>query len=104
MSDNPAFSFPCNHSPTFQTERLQCAVFLHATGRLQFSHCEIAGSGKVRFVFDDPDGIGDQIELEFDRGACVSATSLFASQKFLRRKMSEILQNRRTEKPYGYTT
>jgi hypothetical protein len=101
ITEKSPHSFPYNHSPTFQTERLQCAIFFHATGRLRFSRCEIAESGKVRFVFDDPDGIGDQVELEFDRGAPVSASSLFASQKFLRRKMSEILENRRIEK-YGY--
>jgi len=49
----------------------------------------------VRFVFDDPKLIGAQEELYFDRGALCPAIALFASQKFLRRKMSEILNTRK---------
>jgi hypothetical protein len=80
-------------SQSFATERLQLAIFLHATQGLPFSHCERSrGGGKVQFVFADPDGLGPQLELEFDRGAAVPATAIFASQKFLRRKMSEALR------------
>jgi hypothetical protein len=79
---------------TFSTERLQLAIFLHATGRLRFLRCELSGNGKVRFVFADPEQMGAQVELEFDRGAPVSATALFASQKFLRRQMSDALNRR----------
>lgn len=100
--ESPALVSPRSRPPTFRTERLQCAVFLHADSRLSFSHCELAESGKVRFVFDDPNGIGDQIELEFDRGASVPATSIFASQKYLRRKMSEAINKRKNgESKYG---
>ena len=77
----------------FLTERLQLAVFLHATGRLRLVSCEISKAGRIQFVFDDPEHIGEQAELEFDRGARVSGTDLFASQKFLRRKMTETLNN-----------
>lgn len=94
---------PSSNYPIFRTERLQCAIFLHAEGRLQFSHCELAESGKVGFFFDDPDGIGDQIELEFDRGASIPATAIFASQKYLRRRMSEAINKRNIgESKYGY--
>ena len=86
----------------FVTERLPLAIFLHATQRLPFSHCEVVKSGKVRFVFDDQEGLGPQLELEFDRGAAVAATSLFASQKYLRRKMSETLKNRRNGEYHVY--
>ncbi len=72
---------------TFSTERLPLAIFLHATGRLRFLGCEPNGDGRLRFVFDDPSGEGAQAEFEFDRGAAVSASTLFASQKFLRRTM-----------------
>ena len=99
--------FPAPFGPrkpvTVPGRRLQCAVFLHATGKLRFSHCEMAESGKVRFVFNDPDGLGDQIELEFDCGASVPATSLFASQKYLRRKLSEALNRKNGEFIHGYT-
>jgi hypothetical protein len=80
---------------TFETERLQLAIFLHADGRLPFRNCERIGDTKVRFVFDDPQHIADSLELEFENGAKVSATSLFASQKYLRRQMSTALDNRR---------
>ncbi len=79
----------------FTTERLQLAIFLHASGRLTFSHCAAGGRQKVQFVFADPDEVGAQVELDFDRGAEVPATAIFASQKYLRRKMSEALDNRR---------
>jgi hypothetical protein len=81
---------------TFATERLQLAIFLHADGRLSFRNCGRIGHSKVCFVFDDPKHIGDSLELEFENGAKVSATSLFASQKYLRRQMSVALENRRT--------
>jgi hypothetical protein len=87
-----------SHAPTFKTERLQLAIYLHASERLALFGCELADSGKVKFVFRDPDRFGSQLELEFDRGAQVSAVSLFASQKFLRRQMSDTLNNRRIGK------
>ena len=54
----------------FITERLPLAAYLHASGRLKFRSCGFgpdASNGKVRFVFDDPGNIGDQLELEFDQ-------------------------------------
>ena len=89
-------------STLFETERLQLAIYLHADGRLRFHSCERIGAGKVLFVFEDADRVGDTVELEYENGAKVSAVSLFASQKFLRRKMSDALENRRTrESSYG---
>ena len=81
---------------TFSTERLQLAIYLHASQRLPFLRCEAQASGKVRFVFGDPNSEGTEAELEFDRGAKVAATELFASQKFLRRKMSEEVRQSET--------
>jgi hypothetical protein len=95
FSDIPTHDGSTN--AVFSTERLQLAVYLHATQRLPFLRCEAKGKGKIRFVFDDLTGIGSEVELEFDRGAEVAATSLFASQKFLRRKMSEEI--RKSENP-----
>jgi hypothetical protein len=86
----------------FVTERLPLAIFLHASERLRFLACEPGErSGKVLFVFADPGSIGAQTELEFDRNAPVPATALFASQKFLRRKMTEVLNPRKTGAYYG---
>lgn len=78
----------------FSTERLQLAVYLHASGKLVFLRCEPATNNKIRFVFEDPESSGPQVELEFDRGAEVAASDLFASQKYLRRKMSEEINRR----------
>jgi hypothetical protein len=83
--------------PTFSTERLPLAIYLHASQRLLFLRCDVGDSGKIRFVFEDSSDSGPQYELEFDRGAEVAASDLFASQKYLRRKMSEILNKRRIE-------
>jgi hypothetical protein len=86
----------------FQTERLQLAIFLHSTGGLRLLGCERNGGTKLRFVFDDPQEKGAQAELDFDRGAPVAATSLFASQKFLRRQMSDALNRKIGEKEHGH--
>lgn len=80
---------------TFFTERLQLAIYLHASQCLTFLRCEKQDNSKIRFVFDDPAQCGPDAELEFDRGAQIAATDLFASQKFLRRKMSEELNERK---------
>jgi hypothetical protein len=79
----------------FSTERLQLAIYLHASNKLPFTGCETTGNGKVRFLFHDPSVIGPQVELDFDRGALISATALFASQKYIRRAMSAAIENRR---------
>ncbi len=87
---------------TFLTERLPLAIYLHASGRLRFSHCESLDAGKVKFVFHDATAQGDQAELEFENGAVVQAKAIFASQTFLRRKMSEAQgENRRTYANYS---
>jgi hypothetical protein len=78
----------------FITERLQLAVFLHATNLLTLNRCELSPSGKVRFIFTEPRPTGEESELSFDLGASVPATALFASQKFLRRKINELINRR----------
>jgi hypothetical protein len=88
--------------PTFSTERLQLAIYLHAAQRIPFLYCRAGQNGKVSFVFEDLDSSGSQAELEFDRGAEVAASDLFASQKYLRRAMSAAT-NRRIEKHYADT-
>ena len=90
---------------TFSTERLPLAIFLHASQRLRLSNCELAEGGKVQFVFADPEHKGDQAELDFENGECVPAKSLFASQTFLRRRMSDALnrkENRKLEYEYHH--
>ena len=79
----------------FATPRLHFAVYLHASGRLPFLRVEPNGGGKLRFVFRDDEQSGPKLELEFERGATVSARDLFSSQTFLRRQMSDA-ENLRT--------
>ena len=86
---------------TFTTERLPLAIYLHASQRLIFSHCELVGDEKVRFIFSDPKNEGDHAELEFENGALVAANSLIASQKYLRRKMSETLNSNHRKNEYA---
>lgn len=91
--------------PEFTTERLPLAIFLHATERLPYLRCDVSSrSGKILFVFSDQDSQGPQAELEFDRGAAAPATAIFASQRFLRRTMTETLNNRSTENRNDYTS
>jgi hypothetical protein len=72
----------------FATKRLQLAIYLHATGHLQFLRTEPGGDSKLWFVFRDDQLAGPQLELEFDRGAVVAARNIFSSQTFLRRQMT----------------
>jgi hypothetical protein len=95
-----------NENATFLTERLPLAIFFHATQRLRLSRCERVGE-KVQFIFADPEQIGNQAELDFENGECVPAKSLFASQTFLRRQMSDALnrkdnENRKLEYAYHH--
>jgi hypothetical protein len=89
----------------FTTERLPLAIFLHATERLAYLRCDLSPrSGKIIFVFFDQNSQGPHAELEFDRGAAAPATAIFASQKFLRRTMTETLNKRSTENRNDYTS
>jgi hypothetical protein len=72
----------------FATKRLQLAIYLHATGHLQFLRTEPGGDSKLWFVFCDDHSSGPQLELDFDRGAVVAARNIFSSQTYLRRQMS----------------
>jgi hypothetical protein len=78
----------------FSTKILQVAIFLHASETLTYLRTEAdpALQGKVNFIFADPDGRGPQLQLEYNRGAAVSARNLFASQTFLRQQMSASIE------------
>lgn len=79
----------------FRTTRLPLAVLLHCTQKLTFAGCELDPSGKALFVFDDEESQGENIELEFDRGkAQVDARAFVTSERFLKRKMYQLLQGR----------
>ncbi|MHB8501413.1 MAG: hypothetical protein ACYDCG_20655 [Candidatus Acidiferrales bacterium] len=76
-------------STEFATKRLHLAIFLHASERLPFLRAEPSGDGKLSFIFRDDERAGPQLELDFERGAAVSARDLFSSQTFLRRQMTQ---------------
>ena len=80
-------------STEFATKSLQLAIFLHASELLPYLRTEPNGDGKLNFVFRDDNGRGQQLQLEFSRGAVVAARNLFASQTFLRQQMSGITEN-----------
>ena len=83
---------------TFRTGKLPLAVFLHATHRLKFLGCEPAQVGRITFVFEDPEGNGAGEQLDFELGALVPASALFASQTFLRKAMTQIKASQNTSK------
>lgn len=103
--NNSSASLAASAAPLFTTERLPLAIFLHATERLPYLRCDLSSRSakKIIFVFLDANSQGSQAELEFDRGATAPATAIFASQKFLRRTMTETL-NRRTDNRNDYLT
>lgn len=76
---------------TFRTEDLPFSAFLHATRRLRFLGCEpVNGSGRMDFVFDDPQGKGERLHIEFESGAECPAATFYDSVRHLRRVMTRI--------------
>jgi hypothetical protein len=78
-----------NSNGEFITKWMQFAIYLHAADGLPYSRTEIDSSGRSWFVFSDKDRLARHLELEFNAGALVPATALFASQTFIRREMSD---------------
>ncbi len=77
-----------NNKKTYRTEDLPFAAFLHSTRRLRFLCCERGnGDGRVAFVFDDPNGKGESLHIEFESGAECPAVSFYDSVRHLRRVM-----------------
>ena len=77
-----------NNKKTYRTEDLPFAAFLHSTRRLRFLCCERGnGDGRVAFVFDDPNGKGESLQIEFESGAECPAVSFYDSVRHLRRVM-----------------
>ena len=83
--------------PTFVTKSFQFAIYVHASQQLRYLRAEPDPDDrrKVNFIFEDPEGRGPQIQLTFNRGAEVAARDLFASQTFLRKQMSDAVENSR---------
>ena len=81
-------------SPTFETEYLPFACFLHASHRLRFLGCRpVNGNGRVAFVFIDPHGEGERLQVEYESGAECPAASFYDSVRHLRRVMDQTIRN-----------
>lgn len=79
----------------YATTFLPFAAYLHCTGRLKFAGCEPVGDGQhVRFVFDDSEGQGEGLSIEFESGAECSAAGFYDSIRRLRRLTDQALARR----------
>jgi len=78
----------------FRTEDLPFAAFPHATRKLPFLRCEsVNGNGRVAFVFEDTNGEGEQLHIQFESGAVCPAAAFYDSVRHLRRVMSRVGNN-----------
>ncbi len=78
----------------FKTEDLPTAAFICATRRLKFIRCEqVNGSGRIAFVFDDPEGVGEELHVQFESGAECPATLFYDAIRHLRRVMSRSMEH-----------
>jgi hypothetical protein len=78
----------------FRTEDLPLAAFLHATRRLPFVGCEsVNGKGRTAFLFEDPNGDGERLHIEFESGAECPAATFYDSVRHMRRIMSRVQNN-----------
>lgn len=71
-----------------ETKNLDLAVYLAATGRLQFIGLAENGRGKLKFLFQ---GEGDiaKYEREFVAGAEVPASAVLSTYRAIRQAMSQ---------------
>jgi len=83
-----------SNKKTYRTEDLPFAAFLHASRRLRFLCCERGnGDGRVAFEFDDPNGKGESLQIQFESGAECPAVSFYDSVRHLRRVMDGTRHN-----------
>ena len=72
----------------FRTDFLPFAAFLLSKGSLKFTGCEHhPQTGRAFFIFNDPQGEGEQLKLAFECGAECSAMSFYESIRRLRKVM-----------------
>jgi hypothetical protein len=72
----------------FKTDRLNTAVYLHASKLLPYVGIRRVNHFKVEFVFEDADHKAAEIEMNFESGASLPLTSVLASLHFLRKAMT----------------
>lgn len=92
-----------HNKKTYHTKDLPFASFLHATRGLRFLRCEpVNGNGRVAFVFDDPEGEGEQLHIEFESAAEVPSAAFHDSVRHLRRVMKRVQNNGVVKNEYRY--
>lgn len=79
----------------FQTDSLPLASFLFTIRKLPFLGCQPNGPRLV-FMFDDPKGLGESLQIAFESGAECPAAAFYDSVRHLRRIMTRV-QNRSIE-------
>jgi hypothetical protein len=77
---------------------MQLAIYLNASERLRLIECAQTRPGTIEFVFDDPQQRGIEYEFDFNKGAALSALTLFASQKYIRQMMAREYDKKKTGK------
>ncbi len=82
---------PAVQTRTFNSTYIPLCAYIHAKKLLNYLRCHPApgSSWKYEIVFEDPEGISQQIRCEFDSGAEVSAQGFYASLQFLREEMNK---------------
>ena len=73
--------------PLYRTDDLPFSAFLCAARKLKFLGCEAASSydRRVEFLFEDPEGIGDKLYLDFNQGAQCEAAAFYDQVRHLRK-------------------
>ncbi len=75
----------------FSSTYIPLCVYIHAKKLLKYVGCRpVSGSRwKYQHLFEDPEGVSQQIRLDFDSGAQVPAQAFYASLQFLREEMNK---------------
>ena len=68
----------------YRTAHLELASYIHASNSLKLAGTEMIGH-RMEYIFDGPESVGKQIEINYHNGAPISAVKLFNSHKTLRR-------------------
>lgn len=76
---------------TFNSTYIPLCAYIHAKKLLTYLRCHPApgSSWKYEVLFEDSEGISQQIRLEFDSGGQVPAQAFYASLQFLREEMNK---------------
>jgi hypothetical protein len=77
----------------YETTRLPLAAYLHCSKLLDFTGVRKASDATAVFEFLDPEGRGENCEIDFEQGrAIVDARAFASSERFLKNKMYRALR------------